>query len=299
DLELTKLTLPSLDTLDEESATPASARDAVVPIVYDDDALVDEPTQQSAFILVSAVGQTDRGRKRRRNEDSFLMLQSPPVFVVADGMGGYAGGDVASNLAVDRIKERFAQKAFDKRAHPSLPRRGSELVQAMQYANQQVYERAQSDVELAEMGTTLVCARFSPNKQRVYIGHVGDSRAYLLRDGKLNQITTDHTAANEEGIPGPLGATLTRAVGIQPTFVVDLILGKPRTGDRYMLCSDGLTKMVKPEKIEALLAKVDSAEAATATLIDTANARGGKDNVTVIVVDVRPISEAPELLAKS
>jgi serine/threonine protein phosphatase PrpC len=280
DLELTKVQL-----LDHGEATrPRPRHGEVVPIIYDDDAAVDVPTSSRAFILVSAIGQTDRGVRRRKNEDSFLILDEPPLFMVADGMGGYAGGEVASRLAVDVVKNVFLRGEFDAR-YRELPRRGSEVAQAVQAANEHIYARAHEVRELREMGTTMVCARFSTNKQRVYIGHVGDSRCYVLRKGKLHQITRDHTAA-AEGITGPMGATLTRALGISRAVVVDLIIGKPHPGDVYMLCSDGLSKMVKDPRIAEILTANENPADAVRELIEQANASGGRDNVTVILVCV-------------
>jgi PPM family protein phosphatase len=285
ELELTRLRLTADD--DEESSEPTKL-ETVVPIVYDDEAAVDEPTQPSAFILVTAVGQTDQGRRRKRNEDSYLVMDGANIFVVADGMGGYAGGDVASRLAVEEIERIFLEEDFDEdKFYQVLPTRGAQLVQAIQSANRRVWEKTQSDRDLREMGTTLVAARFSPNKQRVYVGHVGDSRCYLSRDGRFHQVTTDHTAA-QQGIVGPLAATLTRALGIHRKVVVDLILGKPRQGDRYILCSDGLSKMLTDEEIVAVLEEHEDADVAVDALVQAANDHGGKDNVTVVIVDIKP-----------
>jgi protein phosphatase len=283
DLELTKVQLIDRGGFAEQRSKPRHGE--VVPIIYDDDAAVDVPTGSRAFILVSAVGQTDRGVRRRRNEDSYLILEEPPLFMVADGMGGYAGGDVASRLAVEVVKSAFEHGDFDAERYRELPRRGSEVAQAVHIANEHIYARAHEDRELRDMGTTMVCARFSTNKQRVYIGHVGDSRCYVLRKGRLHQITRDHTAA-AEGITGPMGATLTRALGISRAVVVDLVIGKPYPGDIYMLCSDGLSKMVKDERITEILLRHENPEDAVRELIDEANASGGRDNVTVILVCV-------------
>jgi PPM family protein phosphatase len=293
DLDITKVTvLPVAHEDDEEEATERY-ESSVVPIVYDEEAAVEEPTGQFAYILLSAVGQTDPGKRRRRNEDAYLVLDDPPLFVVADGMGGYAGGDVASAMAVETFEQAFAADDFDTSAYPGLSRRAGALAQTIQRANQRIFKASQEDRDLHGMGTTLVCARFSPNKQRVYVGHVGDSRCYVFREGQLHRITSDHTAASL-GIVGPLAQALTRALGVTPTVVIDLILGKPRPGDRYLLCSDGLSKMIPDEQIERILKEEADADRAVAALITAANERGGKDNITVILVRVeRPSFRAP------
>ena len=285
ELDITKVTVLPVAHDDSDEEATGRYESSVVPIVYDEEAAVEEPTGEFAYILVSAVGQTDPGKRRRRNEDAYLVLEDPPLFVVADGMGGYAGGDVASAMAVDTFAEAFASDDFDTDAYPGLSRRARAIAQVIQRANQRIYKASQDDRDLHGMGTTLVCARFSPNKQRVYVGHVGDSRCYVFREGELHRITSDHTAASL-GIVGPLAQSLTRALGVAPTVVIDLILGKPRPGDRYVLCSDGLSKMIPDQEIQRILADRAEPDLAVAALIDAANEKGGKDNVTVILVCV-------------
>jgi serine/threonine protein phosphatase PrpC len=136
------------------------------------------------------------------------------------------------------------------------------------------------------MGTTVVAARFSPNKQRLYVGHVGDSRCYRLRAKELTPLTTDHTMG-ASGITGPLASHLLRAVGIAPAVKVDLIIGRPRPEDVYLLCSDGLTKMVSDDKIRDILLAEPNMDRAVEKLVETANAGGGRDNITVILVAVK------------
>ena len=247
-----------------------------------------------ALILVSAVYQTDQGRIRRRNEDSYLILDDQHVFTVADGMGGHAGGDVASKLAVDVIGGAFTGGAIDGSTYPNVPPRGAELATAIQMANKAIYDHARSNREYAGMGTTIVSARFSPNKQRVYIGHVGDSRCYRLRNGALSQVTTDHTMASE-GVVGPLGAHLLRAVGVSPVVTIDLIVMRPQPEDAYLLCTDGLSKMVPHEEIRDVLVTERDPDVAVRRLVDLANERGGRDNITVILVRV----QAPKDLASN
>ncbi|MDB4995977.1 MAG: Protein serine/threonine phosphatase PrpC, regulation of stationary phase, partial [Myxococcaceae bacterium] len=166
---------------------------STVPIIYDEDAALDEPTGPVPRILVSAAGQSDRGKRRKLNEDSYLILPEHSLFMIADGMGGYAGGEIASKLAVDTVATAYKDKSFRGKVEEQLPRRGEELALAIKMANAAILTKAQSDKKLEGMGTTVVSARFSPNKERVYIGHVGDSRCYRLRGKEFVQITTDHT----------------------------------------------------------------------------------------------------------
>lgn len=288
--------LPKLEYEDDDEVDPTRVgaaaqgkRPKLQPpakrIVYDEDASLEEPTQASALILVTAQAQTDRGLRRKRNEDSILALPEHGVFVVADGMGGYSGGEIASALAVKTIEEAFRKGAFDADPHENLPARASELARSIQMANEAILERAHEDASLKGMGTTICAVRFAPTKQRLYVGHVGDSRLYRIRDGELRRMTSDHTMS-DFGVTGPQGAHLSRAVGIWPTVAIDLVLGKPRPGDLYILCSDGLTKMVKDEEIGRIASAEKTPSTIVEELVSTANANGGKDNVSVIVIRV-------------
>jgi PPM family protein phosphatase len=254
-------------------------------IVYDEDAAVEEPTRAESLFLVSATAQTDTGLRRKRNEDSVLVLESASLFVVADGMGGYRGGEIASKLAVSTIERAFVTKTFDGPLDDAIPRRASELVRAIQMANEAILERAGEDDQLAGMGTTICAARFSANKQRLYVGHVGDSRVYIFRNGKLRQMTSDHTM-KDLGVVGEGAAHLSRAVGVWPVVPIDVVFGKPQPGDVYVLCSDGLTKMVSDEGIRSVLAQSAAPAVVAEALVKAANDHGGKDNVSVIVVRV-------------
>jgi protein phosphatase len=254
-------------------------------IIYDEDAATDEPTHAGALILVTATAQTDIGLRRKHNEDSVLAREDHGLFVVADGMGGYHGGEIASQLAVATIERAFTTQTFDGPEDDAIPRRASELARAIQMANEAILEQAEANKQLEGMGTTVCAARFSPNKQRVYVGHVGDSRVYCYRDGKLRQMTTDHTM-RDLGITGMGADHLSRAVGVWPVVPVDIVLGKPRPGDVYVLCSDGLTKMVNDSDIRTALAASSTPDVIVKALVRAANAQGGKDNVSVIVVRV-------------
>jgi protein phosphatase len=257
-----------------------------IPILADSEAIADEPTRPSPLILVAAAGQTDRGLVRARNEDSFLMLEEHSLYAVADGMGGYEGGELASRLAVETLGRDFRSGVFLGAQKDAIPRGASELGRSIQRANGVIREKAQEDRLLASMGTTLVAARFMLNKQRLYVGHVGDSRCYRLRRGMLRQLTTDHTMATL-GVKGASSTHLSRALGPQPTVVVDLIIAKPMPGDLYLLCSDGLTKMVPGEDLEELLASASDPGNVVQQLVERANRAGGKDNVTVVVIKVQ------------
>ncbi len=271
-----------------------------VCLLCQDDVEPDEATFPHPRILIVARGDSDAGRKRAGNEDSLLMLPEHSVFAVADGMGGYHGGKVASSLAVDTLKEAFDRTAFsdDFQSDTPIPRRGRELASALVQANRAVYHAARSEPDLAEMGTTLVAARFSPDKRRVYVGHVGDSRCYRFRGSRLTQLTTDHTMRHL-GLDGPHANDLFRAVGIEQNVVIDLVIDMPRSEDIYLLCSDGLPKMVSHESIEEALQKESDVEAAVYRLIELANDAGGRDNVTVIIVRVREAARERERIERA
>jgi protein phosphatase len=254
-------------------------------IAYDEDADVDEPTQVSSWFLLHATAQTDTGRRRKKNEDSLLVLDTENLFVIADGMGGYKGGALASQLAVTTIGDAFRARAFEGPAHEGVPRDATNLARAIQMANAAILEHAKKQPDLEGMGTTICAAKFSPNKRRLFIGHVGDSRCYRLRDGVFKQVTADHTMA-DHGVTGPESTQLSRAVGIWPTVPIDIVAAVPQSGDTYLLCSDGLTKMLTDESIGSLLAAEEDPKAAVERLVFFANERGGKDNITIILVRV-------------
>ena len=258
-----------------------------IELSYEEDAEAEEVTSASARILLYAAGDSDQGRVRKRNEDSLLVMPERSLFAVADGMGGHRGGAVASSLAIDALQDAFDREAFEGRVQSNgkVPRRARELAAAVHMTNECVRSMAFADRELSDMGTTLVAARFSPNKQRLYVGHVGDSRCYRLRQGKLRQLTTDHTMASL-GVKGPSANHLYQAIGVSPGLAIDLIVDKPQDDDVYVLCSDGLSKMVGDDQLRDVLIEHEDLESALYTLIEAANDRGGNDNVTVIIVKV-------------
>jgi serine/threonine protein phosphatase PrpC len=226
---------------------------------------------------------TDPGRKRRINEDSFVI--APPLFAVADGMGGAQAGEVASALAAGALEESGANGGGERRV--------SELIQE---ANRRVHERATTDAATAGMGTTITAALVEPDG-RVVFGHVGDSRAYLLRDDKLEQLTNDHTLVAElvrrgELSPGeaqvhPQRSVITRALGTDPDVDVDTFAVDAQPGDVYLICSDGLSSMVDSRDIEEILRKHRAdLEGASRALIQAANRGGGEDNITAVLFAV-------------
>ena len=232
-------------------------------------------------------GATDVGQLRSVNQDS--MLLGPDVFVVADGMGGHQGGEVASALAIDAIQavaERLPGAAV------------TELITAVQDANDTVFERSVQDPSLTGMGTTLVAiaAVVEGGEERIAIVNVGDSRAYRFSDGHLQQITEDHSLvaelvrdgriSEEEAAVHPQRNIVTRALGIEEHIPVDDFQVLPHVGDRYLLCSDGLTNEVAEDDIAAVLRTVENPDEAAQELVRRANEHGGRDNITVVIVDV-------------
>jgi len=238
---------------------------------------------------------TDTGRQRSENEDSLFVRA--PIFVVADGMGGAQAGEVASKAAAD---------AFD-RDLPDGPPEGF-LRETIEAANRRIHELARADPSRAGMGTTITAAIVDAQKEEVGIGHVGDSRAYRLRRGKLERLTRDHSLVEEMRRKGqitdaqaeehPQRSIITRALGPEPEVEVDVQTVPAAPGDLFLLCSDGLTTMVGEERIAAVLAGTDSVREAVRTLIDEANAAGGRDNITALAFRLgdaaAPLGEAPE-----
>ncbi|HEX9693974.1 MAG TPA: Stp1/IreP family PP2C-type Ser/Thr phosphatase, partial [Actinomycetota bacterium] len=227
---------------------------------------------------VTAAAATDIGLVREGNEDSYLTEE--PLFAVADGMGGHRGGEVASQLAVETLEKLFKQGAGD-------------LPDQVQEANRVVFERSVVDEKVAGMGTTLTAALVEGD--RVRVAHVGDSRAYLLRDGNLRLLTEDHTLVHrmvtegeisqEEAETHPQRSVLTRALGVETVVDVDDDTVQVRPGDRLLLCTDGLTSMVSEQAIEEVLRAVPDPQEAAQRLVRIANEGGGADNTTVVVLD--------------
>ncbi len=299
---------PPDDLADKKSARPASAEatssagtgaatgmGAASTEVQVDVEEEEEPTGPHALILISAVGRTDPGLKRKHNEDAYSILENHHLFVIADGMGRHAAGEIASKLAVDAVSESFTKGTRASwTPEGTLPKRASLLRNAILLANEKIFHEAHEVEEYAGMGTTVVSCYFSPNNQRVYIAHVGDSRCYRYRGTTLSQLTKDHTLG-AAGIQGRSSSVLSRAVGVEERVEVDLSMESPLPGDVYLLCSDGLSRMLTDEEIEQTLAQMKDLDACVAKLIDMANARGGRDNITTILVRVE---DAPRTSSK-
>ena len=281
DVALSKSAAPAPMAAPVPSVGPAPSTEVQIDVEEEE-----EPTGPYALILISAVGRTDPGLKRKHNEDAYSILEDHHLFVIADGMGRHAAGEVASKLCVDAIAESFA-KGISPAWTPEgvLPKRATKLRNAILLANERIFQQSRDVDEYAGMGTTVVSCYFSPNNQRVYLAHVGDSRCYRYRGGTLLQLTKDHTLG-AAGIQGKSSSVLSRAVGVEERVEVDLNMESPLPGDVYLLCSDGLSRMVTDDEIGVTLGAVKDLDACVAKLIDMANARGGRDNITTILVRV-------------
>ena len=238
---------------------------------------------------------TDTGRQRSENEDSLFVRA--PIFVVADGMGGAQAGEVASKAAAD---------CFDRDLPEGPPEQF--LRETIEAANRRIHELARADPSRAGMGTTITAAIVDAQAEEVGIGHVGDSRAYRLRRGKLERLTRDHSLVEEMRRKGqiteaqaedhPQRSIITRALGPEPDVEVDLQTVPAAPGDAFLLCSDGLTTMVSEERIAAILAATSSMREVVRTLVDEANGAGGRDNITALAFRLgdaaAPLGERPE-----
>jgi PPM family protein phosphatase len=231
---------------------------------------------------------TDTGRQRSANEDSVFVRA--PLFVIADGMGGAQAGEVASKTSVE---------SFDRPLPDAPPERV--LKETIEGANREIHRRARTDPNLTGMGTTTTAAILDERAEEVAIGHVGDSRAYRLRRGKLERLTRDHSLVEEMRRKGqlteaqaedhPQRSIITRALGPEPEVEVDLQTVPAQAGDVFLICSDGLTTMLDDEHIERLLARATSMPAAVRALVDEANRAGGRDNISVIAFKVVDAAE--------
>jgi PPM family protein phosphatase len=245
---------------------------------------------------------TDKGLVRGNNEDSYGVARELNLFVLSDGMGGYASGEVASKVAVDTILNhcREAQKnpslPFDGLPHPAASAAARRLASGISLANQAIREGAQKDPSLRGMGATVVALEFHNNC--VTVAHVGDSRAYRLRNGALKQLTGDHSFVADQVRRGKmteveagqsnLQNVLLRALGPEPDVLVDLAEELALEGDAYLLCSDGLTKELSDGQVAGVLQECDDAREAASRLIRMANDAGGEDNITIILVRLMP-----------
>ena len=246
-----------------------------------------------------AYGMTDVGLQRDHNEDSYAVLNEYGLYIVADGMGGHRAGDVASQIATDSISEFFRSTANDDATWPiafdaNLTEDENRLLSGILIANRRIFERSIRSRECAGMGTTVVGAVFSKRRNRFYVGHVGDSRAYRVRAGAIQQLTRDHSLINDYLMAMPEMTeeqraelpknVITRALGMHDNVNVDLMSDEPRVGDVYLLCSDGLSGMITDEQIRDVVGSTHDTREMCRRLIAQANENGGDDNITVLVV---------------
>jgi serine/threonine protein phosphatase PrpC len=232
-----------------------------------------------ALRIIEQAGRTDVGRQRSANEDSLMV--GPPLFAVADGMGGAKAGEVASAVAVEAVE------AATESSEPVE----AQLASIVREANRRIYELAVADESRRGMGTTLTLAKVHDDD--VSLAHVGDSRAYRMRDGRLEQLTRDHSLVAELERSGqitpeaaehhPQRSIITRALGPEPDVEVDTYTLAGRTGDLFLMCSDGLTSMISDDEVGSILRSASSLDQAADELIKAANQSGGKDNITVIL----------------
>ena len=248
-----------------------------------------------------AHGISDVGLQREHNEDSFAVLADHGLSIVADGMGGHRAGDVASRLATEAIGEFFKKTANDDATwpfhfDPNLSDEENRLLTAIRLANRQIYEHSTRSQDLRGMGTTVVGALFSRRKNQMFLGHVGDSRAYRVRSGQIRQMTRDHSLVNDylaampdmtEEQRGELPKNvITRALGMQDNVEVDLQSDECQPGDVYILCSDGLSGMITDGEILDVVVGSERLEDTCRRLITLANEHGGEDNITAVVIRV-------------
>ena len=242
---------------------------------------------------------TDVGMKRTHNEDYFSLIEDEQLFLVADGMGGHASGEVASKMAAETIGEFYQRTREDEDAtwpykmDRSLSYVENRLVCAVKLANLRIFETSCRDIRYKGMGTTIVSTMVSGDK--AYVGHVGDSRVYRIRAGAIQQITRDHSLledykeakpdmTEEEERNFPHKNVITRALGMRETVQVDIKAHQIQSGDLFILCSDGLSGMVPDEQILYIASNAKSLERAVAELVDAANRAGGTDNVTTLLL---------------
>ncbi|HEX3453374.1 MAG TPA: Stp1/IreP family PP2C-type Ser/Thr phosphatase [Gaiellaceae bacterium] len=242
--------------------------------------------------LARATAVTDTGRRRRRNEDDYVC--EPPLFAIADGMGGAQAGEIASHLAASSLRNASHDGPIDEQR----------VVQLIQDANRSVYERQRTDESTSGMGTTMTVAVV--DGEIAHFGHVGDSRAYLVRDHKLEQLTEDHSLVGElirsgrlspeEAEAHPHRSVITRVLGTDPEVDVDAFSIETKPGDLFMLCSDGLTAMVDDARILELIETTRGDFDATGrALVDEANKSGGEDNITVVLFSIATLDDTIEI----
>ncbi len=243
------------------------------------------------MLVVRAAAISDVGRARRLNEDSFAIEPEQGLYLVADGMGGHGHGEVASRLAARTVRESLGRGRRRRGRRSSM---ASRLKKAIAAANRQVLEEVERDVSLQGMGTTLVALVLEG--ERAVVAHVGDSRAYRFRDGRLEPLTSDHTWVREQVSAGrisetqarshPFKSVVTRALGGEPGVEVETLELSVQPGDLLLLCSDGLTTMLTDDKIGECLGETAPPAEICRALVRAANAEGGRDNITVLLLAI-------------
>jgi len=253
------------------------------------------------IVRVESFGTSDRGLRRHHNEDAFLLRDDLGLYVVADGMGGHAAGEVAAGLAVaeiERIVEstrNAAETTWPDGWDPRLPCDANRLAFASIQAHRRVTGAVDADPGLRGMGATVVVALLSSQRDRLTVGHVGDSRAYLFRDGQLQLLTSDHSWVHEQVVAGllsedaarshPLKNVVTRALGGAQEPVAEVREHEIRAGDLLLLCSDGLNAMIEDDEVaEILRRRRPDLRVMAQELVNEANRRGGVDNITIVLV---------------
>ncbi len=256
--------------------------------------------EQHDELEIEAAGATDVGMKRRLNEDVIVLDTGNEVYVVADGMGGHAAGEVASKIATDEIMRAYeagsedADDTWPEHWTSSLSAGANQIVDAIISGHHRVTEEMNNDTNLKGMGTTVVVAVRPPGQGKLVVSHVGDSRAYRLRDGALSLLTSDHSWVHEQVTAGflteesarthPLKNVVTQALGGSSEPKVDVLETEVEDGDLYLLCSDGLNSMLTDHEIAGFLFEGGSLEEICGNLIEAANQRGGNDNISVILL---------------
>ena len=249
---------------------------------------------------IDAFGLTDVGRKRKHNEDAYALDVNEGLFIVADGMGGHAAGEVAAKITVETIGEFIAatrqkeEATWPFRYDHQLQFNSNRLAIAIEKANERVMAAVAAQPWLKGMGTTVVAGLL--NEKTLSLAHVGDSRAYMFREGELTRLTDDHSWVHEQVAAGilteedakshPLKNVVTRALGGGPSVSADLQELSFQPGDEFILCSDGLTTMLSDEEIQESIESEREPQSLCRKLVDMANERGGVDNITVVVVRI-------------
>jgi len=250
-------------------------------------------------VRIRYAAKTDVGMKRTHNEDYFALIEDEQLFIVADGMGGHASGEVASKLAADVIGEFYRHSKDQDATWPyrydhNLSYVENRMVASIRLANARIYQSAGKNPQLRGMGTTIV--GFIVKGDQGYIAHVGDSRCYRVRNGAIEPLTRDHSLledyrearpdmTEEEARNFPHKNVITRALGMRDNVLVDINKIGLNDGDRFVLCSDGLSGMLTDEEIHQIVADHDDLEEAVSVLIERANDAGGTDNITAMVVE--------------